>query len=239
LHVDPDIMLVDEVLSVGDYEFQKRCLDGIDEMARQGCTIVFVSHDLYAVRQTCRRVIFLSHGEVQHDGDPQEAVNLYMDKTRTMETSLGGTTPSGRGVRWGSYDAVIEEARLLDAQGQPMEELPCGDPFTVEMHYYAPKPIPFPGFMLQVKRNDGLMICGSQASFEELKLPEISGRGIVRARMVHFDAAPGSYMVSLGLTDSSCVALLDFHGDAYPFKVTTTRKGEGLICFPVRWDAGG
>jgi hypothetical protein len=238
LHVDPDIMLVDEVLSVGDFEFQKRCLDGIDEMARKGCTIVFVSHDLFAVKQTCQRIIFLSHGEVVFDGDPQEAVNRYMDKTRAMETGLGGTTPSGRGIRWGSFEAVIEEGRLLDDQGQPVEEIGCGDPLTVEIHYHAPTPIPAPEFFINVKRNDGLLICGSRAAQEGLQLPEISGRGIVRARIAHFDGAPGSYTLTMGLTGSSGVVQIDSHWDAYPFKVTTTRSGEGLACFPVRWEAG-
>ncbi len=227
------------MLSVGDYQFQKRCLDGIDEMARNGCTIVFVSHDLYSVKQTCRRVIFLNHGEVQYDGDPQEAVNIYLDKTRIGETSLGGTTPSGRGTRWGSFDAVIEEVRLLDAQDRPIEELPCGDSLTVEIRYYAPQTIPSPEFAMNVKRNDGLMICGSLASWDGMRLPEISGRGVVRVRIDGFAAAPGSYTVTVAMMDSTGMAFLDNHVDAYPLKVIGAGSGEGLVYFPIRWDASG
>jgi ABC-type polysaccharide/polyol phosphate transport system ATPase subunit len=238
LHVDPDIMLVDEVLSVGDFQFQKRCLDGIDEMARNGCTIVYVSHDLYSVKQTSRRVIFLSQGEVQYDGDPQEAINRYLDQTRSGEATLGGTTPSGRGVRWGSYEAVIDDVRLLNGDGQVTEAIACGDPLTVEISYQAPQPIPSPEFSMYVKRNDGMMMCASLASSDGLRLPELSGRGVLRARIEHFDCAPGSYAVSVAMADSTGLAFIDHHKDAYPFKVTSTRAGEGMLYYHVGWEAG-
>jgi ABC-type polysaccharide/polyol phosphate transport system ATPase subunit len=236
LHVEPEIMLVDEVLSVGDFQFQKRCLEGIDEMARAGCTIVFVSHDLHSVKQTCRRVIFLSHGEVQYDGDPQEAVNLYLDKTRSGETSLGGSTPSGRGTRFGSFDAIIEEVRLLNAEDQVVEEISTGESLTVEIHYHAPKPIASPDFCAYVKRNDGTMFCASLASWEGTRLPEISGRGILRARWDHFDGAPGSYLVSAAILDNTGLAHIDHHQDAYALKVTSPMQGEGLLFYHVGWE---
>ncbi len=237
LHVDPEIMLVDEVLAVGDFQFQKRCLDGIDDMARQGTTIVFVSHDLHSVKQTCRRVIYLNHGEVKYDGEPQTAINVYMDDMRSGTGALGGSTPGGRGTRFGSFDAVIEGVQFLDGQGHAVEEIRTGEPLTIEIRYYAPKPIPAPDFSTYIRRNDGEHVCSSMASWEGLRLKEISGRGVLRATINQFDMAPGRYLVSAVIFDSSGVAFIDHHQDAYELTVQSDRHGQGLLYPKVAWAA--
>jgi ABC-type polysaccharide/polyol phosphate transport system ATPase subunit len=239
VHVDPEIMLVDEVLSVGDYAFQRNCLEKIDELGRNGCTIVFVSHDLYSVKQVCSRVAFLNHGELLYDGDPQEAVNRYLDMARDGRAGLGGATPTGHGVRWGSFEATIEKVDLLDSQGLPAEKIECGEALTVDIHYHSGQPVETPSFAVNIKRNDGLIMCGSVASWEGARLPQMLGRGAVRLTFERLDLAPGSYTVTVSLSEKTGISFFDYHADAYPFTVTTNRRGDGIAYFPVRWDMRG
>jgi ABC-type polysaccharide/polyol phosphate transport system ATPase subunit len=238
VHVDPDIMLVDEVLAVGDYDFQRNCLEKIDQLAAGGCTIVYVSHDLYSVKQACRRVIFLNHGEVAFDGDAQEAVNHYLDMARQGKTSLEGASPTGYGVRWGSFEAVIEKVALLDAQDRPVDTVESGTSLIVEIHYHSPKSIQGPEFIINIKRNDGLMVCASMTSWEGMSLPEISGRGTMRVVIERLELAPGSYTLTTVLSDKTGLVFFDYHADAYPFTVTSKRHSDGIAYFPVRWEVG-
>ncbi len=239
VHVDPDIMLVDEVLAVGDHEFQVNCLDKIEELSRNGCTIVYVSHDLYSVKQACRRVVFLNHGAVVEDGDPQHSINRYLDMAREGEAAKEGATPSGLGSREGSFEATIEKVMLLDSNDQPVETIDSGASLTVEIHYSAPTRIPTPDFGFNIKRNDGLWISVALASWEGFRLPEIHGPGVVRTTIANLDLGPGSYRVSVSLTDQTGMAIYDQHYDAYPFTVAAgTRTGAGVLWPLVRWQAG-
>jgi ABC-type polysaccharide/polyol phosphate transport system ATPase subunit len=234
VHTDPDIMLIDEVMAVGDVDFQRRGLDKITSLGDAGCTIIYVSHELNSVVHTCQRAICLHHGRVLYDGGAQEAVNHYLDVMREAEGGLGAT-PTGQGVRWGSFQASIE-VRLFDGRGRPLETLGWGEPMVIEIHYRAPQAIPAPEFGLDVKRNDGLVMFNSIATWNGLRLEQVQGEGLVRAVIEHVYLAPGTYTVSAFIGDKTGLSYYDLHVNAYPFKVTREGKGCGVVAFPVRWE---
>jgi len=236
VNVNPDVMLVDEVLAVGDFDFQRRCVDRIEEMGRSGCTIVFVSHDLNSVRQLCPRSIFLDHGEVAYDGDSQEAINVYLNSVREGRTGKGGATPTGRGVRWGSFEATIEQVRLLDRHGSVTEEFRSGESLTVEIRYQATQRVTTPEFGIDIHRNDNLMVFGAHASSSGFRMPEIYGDGVVRAVLDRIDLSSGTYKIGVSLSHKNGLSHYDFHDSAYEFKVRSQGRDVGIMAIPIHWE---
>ena len=110
INVDPDVLLVDEVLAVGDENFQRKCSEKFAELRREGKTIVIVSHGLESVRRMCERVAWLDHGILQKIGDTGEVVDSYIDEVHVdRQADVGGS-----GSRWGSGEARIEQVEMLD-----------------------------------------------------------------------------------------------------------------------------
>jgi ABC-2 type transport system ATP-binding protein len=130
-HVDPDILLVDEVLAVGDEAFQKKCLDKIAEFQARGCTILFVTHALDLVPKLCSRAVVLDHGRVLHDGDPLEAAEKLRSLLGTAADQTGGATATTSSLR-------ISGARLYDpATVTPKGEYRAGEPMGIEIDVTA------------------------------------------------------------------------------------------------------
>ena len=126
VHVDPDILLVDEVLAVGDEAFQRKCLDKIAEFQREGRTILFVTHSLDLVEQICDRGIVLDHGRVVFDGDPQFATGTLRGLLGTSEPGPVEPEPAEPGI-------TLSGIAVTDAAGAPLAELAGGDPLTVRV----------------------------------------------------------------------------------------------------------
>ncbi|MEW5984369.1 MAG: ABC transporter ATP-binding protein [Acidobacteriota bacterium] len=129
-HLEPDILLVDEVLAVGDAEFQKKCLGKMQSVVRQGRTILFVSHNMAAVKNLCTRALLLDAGRVVTDGPVDQVVERYLDVAR--KPSAGGIVPPDA-KRSGTGEARIRRVELLDRDDRPVEELYFGQPFRIRM----------------------------------------------------------------------------------------------------------
>ncbi len=131
-HLTTDILFVDEVLAVGDAEFQRKCLDKMSSVVRDGRTIVFVSHNLAAVKALCQRAVLFEAGRIVRDGNVDEVVDAYLSTGRTSGTDgiIADTTP-----RSGSGEARLRRVRLTDRHGQPISQLYLGDTMRVEMTY--------------------------------------------------------------------------------------------------------
>jgi ABC-2 type transport system ATP-binding protein len=136
IHVDPEILLIDEVLAVGDEAFQRKCLDKIKTFQREGRTIVFVTHGLDLVREMCDRVILLDHGDVVVDGDPVEAVRRIRD-TWEEEALTEAAAREIPAAELGNGQMAISAVRLLDGSGAEVTRLSPKDPCTVEFDVEA------------------------------------------------------------------------------------------------------
>src|ERR1044072_2266459 len=130
-HLDPDILLIDEVLAVGDASFQKKCLGKIGEVARAGRTALFVSHNMAAVENLCSRAILLNHGKVLLAGNVRECVSRYLD----LGTSTGGCDfdLSAHPARHGKSLPLLTRVRLLGENDTPKERFTCGEPMKIEL----------------------------------------------------------------------------------------------------------
>jgi lipopolysaccharide transport system ATP-binding protein len=133
-HLDPDILLVDEVLAVGDATFQKKCLGKMAEISRQGMTVFLVSHNMGAIQSLCKRAIFLKDGKICADGDAKETVLQYMSLGQQEEPIHAYSKDETKMIQ-------IMKVSLLDHNKKPSAQLDILKPFSIEIEYDVRKPL--------------------------------------------------------------------------------------------------
>ena len=234
VHTDPEILLVDEVLAVGDASFQRRCLERIDLMRQAGVTILFVSHDLTSVRRLCQRAIWLENGKVVSDGNPEPVIREYSLHSYQHNGLL--STPADI-CRHGSGEVTFESVRLLDSSGQPRDYFEHGEQLTVEMRYRAHCPLDRPVFGIAIHRTDGVHITGPNTQFARFDIPRIAGAGVVRYSIPSLQLLEGCYCVSTAVVDWEDTRTFDYHDRAYRFRVLPW-EGEryGIVSLNGTWD---
>lgn len=233
INVDPDILLVDEVLAVGDAEFQQRCIEKVDELKSSGKTIVIVTHALGSVRNLCDQGARLEHGEIHRVGPMNEIIDEYLGDVFTDRVQDGE-----HGQRWGSGEARIEHAEILDAAGEAPKRLRTGDPVTIRMHYVADEPIELPVFGLGIDRIDGAEVCGRNTRDANLAPDRIEGHGHVDLRVDRFPLLPGTYDLSAVLYNHTLSHAYDHRHHAFRFDVEpgADYSGLGLIALEGSWN---
>jgi lipopolysaccharide transport system ATP-binding protein len=217
-HTDPEILLIDEVLAVGDAAFQRKCLEKIDELRRQGVTILFISHSADTVRNLCSRAIWLDEGHLVADDSAESVVAHYLDSSwseRESEPSLDFEDER----RWGSGKVRITKVRLLDGEGKEQQYFQVGEPLTVEMHYKAEEKVDKPVFGLAIHRRDGLHITGPNTRFADQQIPAVEGKGVVRYEIRSLPLLEGSYHLSVAAHDWAAAEMYDYHDRLYRFGV--------------------
>ena len=133
-HLEPEILIIDEVLAVGDAEFQKKCLGKMDEITRSGRTVLFVSHNMTAVRKLCQKVVILDASKVDFAGEPEAAIDRYLN-VRAQKT---GVPIAQRTDRQGNQKLRFERLEILDDEGREVSKMICGRDYTLRFHYAAP-----------------------------------------------------------------------------------------------------
>jgi ABC-2 type transport system ATP-binding protein len=214
INVDPDILLVDEVLAVGDAEFQRRCMERFDEMRASGKTIVIVTHALGSVRNLCDELALLEHGELRRVGTPADVIDEYLGDVFEDRVKDGEF-----GERWGSGEGEIESVELLDAGGQPTKRLRTGDPVVVRMHYRMHEAIERPVFGMAIQRMDGAEVTGPNTR-EAGQVPEcVQGSGIIDLRVDRLMLVPGTYDLTVSMVNFTLTHTFDFRYRVLRFDV--------------------
>ena len=205
VHTDPDILLIDEVLAVGDAGFIHRCHDTISDFKRRGKTLVFVTHDLPSVVRWCDDVIWLERGVIRKRGKPRQVIDAYMQGVKAEEqemlrgenqaladsgvTALPEELPSNLAEhsdpnRWGSGDVEITSVQMLDADGNAKWLFDALEPVAVEVKYQVNKPISELVFGIGIVRADGLHVHGTNTDIDTLHAPlpeQVEGEQIAGA----------------------------------------------------------
>jgi lipopolysaccharide transport system ATP-binding protein len=245
IHVRPDILLVDEILAVGDQAFQLRCLDRINEMKRRGVTIVLVTHNLDTVRDMCNRAIWLDDGLIQAEGSVDYVLEQYMAQVRAEDREALRQSESeaqqDSSWRWGTREAEILQVQLLDAGGQERRSYQTGEPFVVRMHYRAHQCIEKPQFGLALYHASGFHINGPNTVFSGLDIEAIEGDGWVDYTIDSLPLLEGTYLVSVSLYDHEGHHAYDHHHQAYTFRVRPSaaiHEEYGSFLIPSRWRLG-
>jgi ABC-type polysaccharide/polyol phosphate transport system ATPase subunit len=241
-HSDPDVLLVDEVLAVGDEAFARRSLEKFSEFERAGKTIVLVSHDLALVAERCRRALWLDRGRLAADGPAGETVALYRERVAVHEAERRGESPAapaaGSPPRIGSGAATLATVRLLDAGGRPISRVESGAAARLEMEVAASSPLSDFVFGFGISTVAGATVFGSNTAIDGFVPRELGGRATVVLEITSLDLAPGVYSVDAAVhaRDGSPY---DYRRDVLRFEVTAERASAGVWNPDRRWSFAG
>jgi lipopolysaccharide transport system ATP-binding protein len=245
-HTDPEILLIDEILAVGDLAFQRKCLDRIAQFRELGCTIVLVSHDASSIQKLCDEALWLRQGQLVAYGPADVVVNQYVaemsaetqrrtPKARPVIRTSAGTELRVNENRFGSLEMEIVSVNLLDAMGTPVKELNSGDPLRIAIAYRAPDPIPEPIFGITISREDGTICYDTSTAAAGLHTPTIHGPGQITFEIDRLDLIGEQYYVDVGVYEREWAYAYDYHWHVYPLLIRATRGEKGILRPPHRW----
>ncbi|MFF1542070.1 ABC transporter ATP-binding protein [Microbacterium sp. NPDC058269] len=189
VHTDPDVLLVDEVLAVGDEAFQRKCMDRIHQFREEGRTIILVSHSAQQVQELCDRGILLHHGKLVFDGDINRAVDGLRDVLADREV---GEAPPEETI----HPIQVKGIELIDDDGGTIKELPTGDPFTIRVHVDTLRPIERWEIGFSMDTPLGQMVMASNTEVLGVTLDPIAGKTVVDLRIAGAGFGPGDYFVN-------------------------------------------
>ena len=246
VHIQPSILLIDEVLAVGDIAFQNKCLERIAQFKAQGCAILLVSHDTALVGKLCNEVLWLDKGKVAAQGNPKEVVGQYMavmeheTRRRTphfphVQRTSGGADLALNKNRFGSLEMEITNVTLLNASGQRTEELTSGQPLAIQITFHAPQPIPSPIFGLTISKSDGFICYDTNTESSGVVGTMLSGSGKILLMIERLDLIEDTYFVDVGVYERTWDYAYDFHWHVYPLRITGSPASKGILCPPHRW----
>jgi lipopolysaccharide transport system ATP-binding protein len=195
VHLKPEILIIDEVLAVGDGEFQRRCLAKMDELARSGRTILLVSHNMGSIQALCPRAMHLKKGRLVGDGPAGEIVSQYLQDLQTT----GGAVEDDPEERVGSGLARVRSIRLMSEADQDLNVVMGGEDIILEMEYesrYPGRPL---SVMLNIYNESGVAVAAAHTQLTHPEMPPLSRRGRLRCRMRRLPLTTGSYRVAVAL----------------------------------------
>ena len=228
VEVDPDILLVDEVLAVGDISFQFKCLDRIRDFQKRGKTLLFVSHSLETVEEFCHEAFLIHRGQLVARGEPGDVVQKFIRSFMEDRGGLHMTEYGTRAVEFG-------EVRLLAAAGLPADTFETGGPLVIEIPYVAHRRIEKPIFGFSLKTANGLYVFGSNTQIQKHDLPFIEGEGKVTLDLSPLRLMHGNYFLSLSIHSWDHAEQFHRREDWWPFAVRNPTGALGMIQLDSRW----
>lgn len=261
IQTDPDVLLVDEVLAVGDMEFQQKCFEVFKRYRREGVTILFVSHDLGSVRRFCDKALLLSHGRQVAFGETGDIIDRYVyggegrgGAGEGAATEGGGSGATGEGVgagqpeappieeeaaaarprRWGDGRVLIAEVELLDKFGARSERFSSFDPMTVRIRYHAKERINDPIFGIALYDELGRHLYGTNTELKDHPIESVQGEGKVDLEVARIPILSGRFFLTVAAhtRDGKPYDWLD---KQYSFEVVPAGRDAGIIEVPCRW----
>jgi ABC-type polysaccharide/polyol phosphate transport system ATPase subunit len=248
INVDPDVLLVDEVLSVGDEAFTHKCLDKFAEFRRRGRTVLLVTHSLDLVSRLCDEALWLDQGIVRGHGDPRRVIDAYLmdvaaaenkalDRPRVAAVSPSDT-PSDmtRAVegRWGSREAEILAVEFVRTDGVTAHVFESGEALAIRMRVRAHRALEDFVFGVALFSADGVCCYGTNTDIEGAEPGEFSGDGEVEFIIESLCLVAGTYKVDVAVHRRDGVPY-DYHRSLYTIRVTSRLNETGIVRPPHRW----
>jgi len=229
VHLDPEILLIDEVLAVGDANFQRKCYQHLHGLRAGGCTIVLVSHDMNAVARFCERTLWLDHGRVMQDGASDRVIESYLDAV-AAEASIGRATPAVATPDGGPL-LTISSVRLFDSEGRDVREAESGRPLRIEIGYQAFGTLEGLDISVTVFRDDGVRCV--DAPLHGITTRE--GRGTFVLDFPSFNLQGGSYDATVAVYDPARRRFHEFQDRLHSFTVRNDQGTGGLVWMDYSW----
>jgi lipopolysaccharide transport system ATP-binding protein len=234
IHMEPDILLVDEVLAVGDMAFRARCARKLGELKEQGVPWILVSHDMGTIRNQTNKALVLERGRCRFQGDPGDAIAQYMLSVSGDRDDMVGAGADSHA--W--QDADEREARIagvsLQHDGEPCASFATGDSLEVRIDYEAREQLKEPAVGIAFYGGDGTCYTGTNTATSGFGIDHLSGRGTLRFRMDHLPFLPGLYRVRVDLHDRH-MGVIDSLPTAAHLRVTGGSFAAGLFAPAHSW----
>ena len=247
-HLDPDILIIDEVLAVGDAAFQKKCLNTMEDLRSGGRTVLFVSHNMAAVENLCGRCIWIDEGRVRMDGDSRSVIHAYMSASAGADQ---GTPDLGAAKnRRGDGDVRYRGVEFLASDGRPQRVVRAGDPIVIRLRYHAERSVPYPSFGFRLYTEMGTLVTHTSTWHHGITIPRLeAGDGHVDLKIGCLNILPARYLLTLWITgvnggrqvhdavESGVILDVDV-ADVYESgKVLDSRHG--ILFWPQTWNLAG
>ncbi|MFN7927309.1 MAG: ABC transporter ATP-binding protein [Blastocatellia bacterium] len=259
IHVDPDVLIVDEALSVGDVYFQRKSLDRIEYFRKAGKTVLFVSHDPRLIQRFCTHALWLEGGRTAMQGDAREVVTAYEAFCQRLENErLNAVSQELEkrahdsaadvivrdlqllGSRWGNGRIRLTKLELLNAEGEAKWIFQMGEDITIQLSVYAEYDFPAPVFAIDFHRFDGIFM-GSINNYDThpATLPLQRGENLLRLRLPKLDLPQNSYFLSCKIYSEADAPLwpdpADVHNQMYQVTIVAEQPRHGLLEFAAEW----
>jgi len=197
-HLDPEILIVDEVLAVGDTEFQRKCLGKMETVANEGRTVLFVSHNLQSIERLCARGILMSDGSLLYDGPVSEVCQHYVSSLKTWNSERRLELHP----RQGDARARITNLEVVNSDGHPVSSIAAGESILIRIYYFAPKPIWSPSFGLALLTAAGTRILNTVSNDSGKTIECIEGGGAIEVHIRGLTLATGHYLCNLAIANN-------------------------------------
>jgi ABC-2 type transport system ATP-binding protein/lipopolysaccharide transport system ATP-binding protein len=238
VHVQPEILIIDEVIAVGDEEFQRKCFDHLYGLRKQGVTIVVVTHGMGTVETMCDAAAWLDHGDLQMVGPAYEVAAAYLKKVNAseMEQRAAKAEETGESIAFGD-EIAITDVFFTDSRGERVTAAFNGEPLDLNIAYATTRPIDNPVFGYILFSENGTHLAGTNTRVEGLSCGVVDGKGQVRMHLDRLPLMPGEYTFTIGINDQNVQHVFDRHEREYQLVV---RRGDralrgGLVDLGGRW----
>lgn len=231
-HVNPQVLLVDEVLAVGDFSFQMKCFSLMDTLRKNGTSMIFVSHNMDAVRRVCDRGLVMYRGEAIFNGKAAEAVVAYSDAIRESARQKQVEVPEEDGIsqRVMTFDMEIEHVTLLNEADQIVTSLPTGSKAKIVLDIVSHKEIHQPVFSLVIRTPDGMVVYDTMTRWMELPTPDFHPGDRYKIEFaINLPLLNGTYEVSVDIVSSDLSHFYDYMERALAFSVISSKQSQGLV----------
>lgn len=229
IQTDPDILLVDEVLAVGDMEFQQKCTEKFIEFKKKGVTLLIVSHDLGAIRKYCDRVLLLHKGEQMALGASEDVIDRYVygiDKTPQPKQE--------KKTRWGDNRVLIKEVKFYDKFGKESSNFVSGDPMKIRISYFAAKEVADPVFGIVIYTDNDIQCYGTNTDLKGMSIKKIKGEGHIELDIDKLTMHEGKYLLTVAVHSREHIPY-DWLDKQFSFNITKKTNDAGLFEIPCGW----
>jgi lipopolysaccharide transport system ATP-binding protein len=236
-HIHPDILLIDEILAVGDHRFQKKCFEWVREFLKTDRTFFLVSHNMHHIESVCKRVLYVKDGRIAFDGLPEEAISRYQADYSTSS----GDEAYVRGRKVQVSDFAITDVRVLGEDGEPTDAAYTDHPLTVQIGYSAPTPVERP--KIELALNCDTQRIGQANTLSDEAAPELlQGEGTITFSWPRCFLIPNSYSMDVFVADGKSAADLFVWANAFKlrveakpgFRIASGRPG--IFKIPGTWE---
>ena len=257
INVNPDILIIDEILAVGDENFQNKCFQKIQEVRQSGKTILLVSHNISTIENICEKIFLLHHGNCIMEGKPSDVIPLYHSllhgqdvlshkiQAESWDIVSASSKYTDNSIpmeikKWGTNEVEITNVYCWDKNKQKKFDgvFITNDEFVARIEFIAHKKISHPVFGIAIYNEDGTLIIGSNTKGSHLEISSIEGKGIIEYAIEYLPLLPGKYYFSVSVCDYDAFVAYDYWHKCLSFTITPTLSVKGLtgiLCLSNKW----